>query len=78
MFEKEAEEHICNSKCQDDISRNYIHCKTCTRLDDFLAGFEAALDIKDASDKKLEPILYKLKDLGIIKSWYYNGTYHAC
>lgn len=35
-----AEEHICNSKCQDDISRNYIHCKTCTRLDDFLAGLK--------------------------------------
>lgn len=77
MFEKEAEEHICNGKCQDDISRNYIHCKTCTRLDDFLDGLKAALDIEDASDKKLEPILYKLKDLGIIKSWYYNGTYHA-
>lgn len=35
-----AEEHICNGKCQDDISRNYIHCKTCTRLDDFLAGLK--------------------------------------
>lgn len=43
----------------------------------FLAGLEAALDINDTSDKKLEPILYKLKDLGIIKSWYYNGTYHV-
>ena len=29
------------------------------------------------SDKRLEPILKKLKDLGVIKSWYYNGTYHA-
>lgn len=29
------------------------------------------------SDKRLEPILEKLKDLGVIKSWYYNGTYHA-
>ena len=44
----------------------------------FLAALEAALNIKDASDKKIEPILYKLKDLGIIKSWYYNGTYHTC
>ena len=29
------------------------------------------------SDERLEPILQKLKDLGVIKSWYYNGTYHA-
>jgi hypothetical protein len=34
--------------------------------------------IKSSSDKRLEPILQKLKDLGVIKSWYYNGTYHAC
>ena len=49
-----------------------------TRRWSFLDGLKAAIDIKDISDKKLEPILYKLKDLGIIKSWYYNGTYHAC
>lgn len=36
-----AEEHICNGKCQDDITRNYVHCKTCTRLKDFLAGYKA-------------------------------------
>lgn len=35
-----AEGHICYGKCQDGISRNYIHCKTCTRLDDFLAGLK--------------------------------------
>ena len=35
-----AEEYICNGKCQDDITRNYVHCKNCTRLDDFLAGFK--------------------------------------
>jgi len=34
--------------------------------------------IKDISDERLELILYRLKDLGVIKSWYYNGTYHAC
>ncbi len=34
--------------------------------------------IKDSSDVRLEPILQKLKDLDVIKSWYYNGTYHAC
>ena len=36
-----AEEYICNGKCQDDITRNYVHCKTCTRLKDFLAGYKA-------------------------------------
>lgn len=36
-----AEEYICNGKCQDDITKNYVHCKTCTRLNDFLAGFKA-------------------------------------
>ena len=35
-----AEEHICNGKCQDDITKNYVHCKTCTRLKDFLAGYK--------------------------------------
>ena len=44
----------------------------------FLAGLNEALNIKDASDKRLEPILYKLKDLGVIESWYKNDTYHAC
>lgn len=34
--------------------------------------------INSSSDKTLEPILQKLKGLGVIKSWYYNGTYHAC
>ena len=29
------------------------------------------------SDKRLERVLQKLKDLGVIKSWYFNGTYHA-
>lgn len=48
-----------------------------TRRWSFLDGLKAALDIKDTADKKLEPILYKLKDLGIIESWYYNGTYHV-
>lgn len=33
--------------------------------------------IKDNKDKRLEPILKMLKDLGVIASWYYNGSYHA-
>lgn len=50
----------------------------CGEYNAYLAGLRTALDIKDSSDKKIEPILCKLKDLGIIKTWYYNGTYHAC
>ena len=43
MTEEEllAEEYICNGKCQDDITKNYVHCKTCTRIKDFLAGLKA-------------------------------------
>lgn len=33
--------------------------------------------IKDNKDKRLEPILKLLKDLGVVSSWYYNGSYHA-
>ena len=36
-----AEEYICNGKCQDDITKNYVHCENCTRIKDFLAGLEA-------------------------------------
>lgn len=39
--EEMAEEYICNGKCQDDITKNYVHCKTCTRIKDFLAGLKA-------------------------------------
>lgn len=44
-----AEEYICNGKCQDDITRNYVHCKTCTRLRDFLVGLKAGKDINVAT-----------------------------
>lgn len=36
------------------------------------------LCIKSNNDERLEPILQRLKDLGVIKSWYYNGSYHTC
>ena len=50
-----AEEHICNGKCQDDITKNYVHCKTCTRLKDFLAGYKTGkAELKqDIANKKL-------------------------
>lgn len=83
MFEKEAEEMADKyaSSYKDDNIIDLGDAKVNlfpTRRWSFLDGLKAALDIEDASDKKLELILYKLKDLGIIKSWYYNGTYHAC
>ena len=34
-------------------------------------------NIKSADDRRIEPLLKNLKDIGVIKSWYYNGTYHA-
>ena len=42
-----AEEYICNGKCQDDITKNYVHCKTCTRIKDFLAGLKAVRPQKE-------------------------------
>lgn len=44
--EKKAEEYICNGKCQDDITKNYVHCKTCGRIKDFVAGYREALKMK--------------------------------
>lgn len=38
-----AEVYICNGKCQDDVTKNYVHCKNCTRPDDFIAGLIAGL-----------------------------------
>lgn len=48
-----AEEHICNGKCQDDITRNYVHCKTCTRLNDFLAGYKTGKEELEAQIEKM-------------------------
>ena len=33
-----AEEKVCNGKCQDDIDKNYVHCKDCAKIKYFLAG----------------------------------------
>ena len=32
---------------------------------------------RKADDRRIEPLLKNLKDIGVIKSWYYNDTYHA-
>lgn len=56
--EKLAEEYICNDKCQEDISRLYVRCRTCMRLDDFLAGFNAGrLKWHKVADGDLPPNL---------------------
>ena len=56
--EKLAEEHICNAKCQVDISQLYTRCTTCTRLDDFLAGLRAGkLKWHKVADGDLPPNL---------------------
>ena len=39
-----AEKCICNGKCHDDITKNYVHCRTCTRLKDFLAGYKTGFE----------------------------------
>lgn len=66
-----AEEHICNGKCQDDITKNYVHCKTCTRLKDFLAGYKVGkaelenkiADIKANCDLAIEGRDVKVMEL---------------
>ena len=78
MTEEEllAEEYICNGKCQDDITKNYVHCKTCTRIKDFLAGLKAGRpqlhDLrKDPNDlpkdSEYKTCLYKG---GKVSAWY--------
>ena len=39
--EEMAEEYICIRKCQDDGKKSFVYCRTCTRLEDFLAGLKA-------------------------------------
>ena len=33
-----VEEKVCNGKCQDDIDKNYVHCKDCVKIKYYLAG----------------------------------------
>lgn len=78
-----AEEYAEHEQCAHCVNPQYCQGKEdcydfAKTKDHFLAGQKAVLNIKDASDKRLEPILYKLKDLGVIASWYKNDTYHAC
>lgn len=63
-----AEEYICNGKCQDDITRNYVHCKTCTRLKDFLAGYKAGKADLEKEIAELEAQIEKMKS-DVIKSF---------
>ena len=59
--ERLVEERICNGKCQDDIDRDYVHCATCTRLNDFLAGLKAGkLQWHKVADGDLPQYGYKV------------------
>lgn len=72
---KIAEEYICNGKCQDDITRNYIHCKSCTRPDDFIAGYIAALrDTWHVKDSPRQDGLYYCKIKSTVGTSYYRET----
>ena len=72
-----SSQEIAEAGCDGDIR----HCKNaCSKLNDKAVSVKSYdwKTINDTSDKRLEPILKKLKDLGVIKSWYYNGSYHGC
>ena len=84
-----AEEHICDGKCQDDITKNYVHCKTCTRIKDFLAGLKAGRpqwhDLrKDPNDLPkhsvrvlvlLEDKLYEISSISADNRWVCTDYY---
>ena len=62
-----AEEYICNGKCQDDLTKNYVHCKTCTRIKDFLAGLKVGRPQWHTPDVPTSPINKVV--LGYIKDY---------
>lgn len=76
MTEEEllAEEYICNGKCQDDITRNYVHCKTCTRLKDFLAGYKVGKTDLERENVELKELLEACKQERI-EALYRNEQY---
>ena len=68
-----------NVQLQDAVTMQmYVNKANKEQLEEQIEKIKNLQNITDSSDKRLEPILQKLKDLGVIKSWYYNGTYHAC
>ena len=74
-----AEEHICDGKCQDDITKNYVHCKTCTRIKDFLAGLKAGRpqwhDLrKDPNDLPKEDRYYLIYT--VLGNYYVSKHHH--
>jgi hypothetical protein len=48
----------------------------CIDLDEMLSEI-AKLEKENAELRKTETMLKVLKDRGVIKSWYYNGSYHV-
>lgn len=63
-----------------EVTHHFQYGWECSDKEKYLqsdGGIIPVRKILNASDKSIEPILENLKDLGVIKSWYYNGTYHA-
>lgn len=50
--------------------------KWCRNKDDY-CPYLATLEQENAELRKTETMLKILKDRGVIKSWYYNGSYHV-
>lgn len=67
------------SDFHDDVE--FDHAQVADLAELYRVGYRACEQkgpvIKDNADENIAPILCRLKDLGVIKSWYYNGTYHA-
>ena len=58
-----AEEKVCNGKCQDDIDKNYVHCKDCVKIKYFLAGLHEEQPQLTEKDKQIAELNLKLSAL---------------
>lgn len=71
---QKAEEYAINTTCEacnQCQSKGYMGCdKYRVSKQAYIAAAEHYTDT--------ETMLKILKDRGVIKSWFYNGTYHAC
>jgi hypothetical protein len=86
MFEKEAEELIEESKRLNTTPRETV--RKAIEFG-FQKGIKAKINTTTISDCPIkdewhfvksastETLLKELKDRGVIRSWYYNGTYHV-
>lgn len=65
-------ERICNG----DVSR-LTWIDDCIAKDKEIAELKAALERDFVAKKSAEKVLRDLLDCGLIKEWFYNGTFHA-